>query len=94
MNREERRAGLQLLETGVLVDFQVLDTRVEPSPDEENLAVRLELLLAGEEEDDPADIVEWIAFGFIFVLAALSFADVRLRGLSEADYVDEDELRG
>lgn len=92
MNLEERRTGLQLLETGVLAEFQVLETHIEPSPDGENLAVRIELVFAGEEEDDPADIVEWIAFGFVFVLAALSFADARPRGLSEADYVDEDEF--
>lgn len=92
MRRDEQRAGIQLLETGVLVDFQVLDTHIEPSPDGENLAVRVELVCAGEEEDDPSDIAEWGAFGFIFVLATLSFVDARPRGLSEVDYVEGDEF--
>jgi hypothetical protein len=90
MKSDEQSAGTKLLETGALVDFQVLDTHIESSPDGENLAVRVELVCAGEEEDDPGDVVEWGAFGF--VLATLSFVDARPRGLSEVDYVEGDEL--
>ena len=92
MKRNDQSAGLQLLDTGVLVDFQVLDTHIEPSPDGENLAVRVDLGFAGEDEEDPGDIAEWGAFGFIFVLAVLSFADARPRGHSEADYLEGDEF--
>ena len=37
-------------------------------------------------------MVEWAAFGFIFVLAVLSFADARPRGISEVDYSAKDDL--
>ena len=41
---------------------------------------------------DPADVVEWGAFGFLFVLESLSFKDARPRGYSEADFMPEDEF--
>lgn len=65
----------------------------ELAPDKENIHVRVDLAFEVEEEDgDPADVVEWAAFGFIFVLAVLSFADARPRGLSEVDYSAKDDL--
>ena len=36
--------------------------------------------------------VEWGAFGFIFILAILSFADARPRGASEMHYNEKDEF--
>ena len=92
MAREDRTAGFRLLETGTLVEFDVVETHSELSPDGENLYVRAELVFHAEENDDPADVAEWGSFGFIFALGVLSFADARPRRLSEADYNPEDEF--
>lgn len=51
--------------------------------------VRLELTLGDEESDSD---VEWGAFGFMFALAVLSFADARPRGVSDMHFLERDEL--
>jgi hypothetical protein len=89
----DRPAGFALVETGTLAKFEVTETRVEPSPDGETLFVRIEMQLGEPDEDvDGEDEVEWAAFGFMFVLALLSFNDARPRGYSEREYVERDEL--
>ncbi len=88
----DRSAGLELLKTGTLVDFEVINTKTELAPDKENIHVRIDMVFKADEDQEPADIVEWAAFGFIFVLAILSFADARPRGISEVDYSAKDDL--
>jgi hypothetical protein len=88
----DRGAGFALLETGTLAKFEVTSTNVEGSPDGETVVIRIEMQLGEPEEDDGEDEVEWAAFGFMFVLAVLSFHDARPRGYSENDYVKRDEL--
>lgn len=88
----DRTAGFALLETGTLAKFEVTSTNVEPSPDGETVVVRIEMQLGEPGEDDGEEEVEWAAFGFMFVLAVLSFHDARPRGYSERDYVERDEL--
>jgi hypothetical protein len=88
----ERSAGFALIETGTLAKFEVTSTHVEPSPDGETVFVRIEMQLGEPGEDDGEDVVEWAAFGFMFVLALLSFHDARPRGYSEKEYVERDEL--
>lgn len=88
----DRAAGLELLETGALVDFEVLDTKTQLAPDKENVHMQIDLVFKANEDQEPADVVEWAAFGFIFVLAVLSFADARPRGISEVDYSAKDDL--
>jgi len=39
------------------------------------------------------DTAEWGAFGFIFVVGVLSFADARPRNASVRDYQEKDEFR-
>jgi hypothetical protein len=93
MSDSTKPAWQQLMKTGALVEFRILDTSTELSPDKENIAVRADLVFTGDDEDmDPADVVEWGAFGFLFVLASLSFIDARPRGYSEADFVPKDEF--
>ena len=93
MNETRKPAAQSLLKTGTLVRFRVIDTHTELSPDKENVFVRAELVFADEhEETDPEEIVEWAAFGFLFVLAALSFQDARPRGMSQVDYQPKDEF--
>ncbi len=92
MNNDERAAGHELLKTGTLVDFEVVDKSTELAPDKENVHVRVELAFEAEDPEEPSDVVEWAAFGFVFCLAVLSFADARPRGISEVDYNTKDDL--
>ena len=91
--RNRKTAEQSLLDTGTLVMFRVVDTHTEVSPDKENVFVRAELVLTDDDPDtEPAEIVEWSAFGFLFTLAALSFHDARPRGISGADFEPKDEF--
>ena len=93
MSDSTKPAWQQLMQTGALVEFNILDTHTELSPDKENMAVRADLVFTGDDEDmDPADIAEWGAFGFLFVLASLSFNDARPRGYSGADFLPRDNF--
>jgi hypothetical protein len=93
MSETRKPATESLLEIGTLVLFRVVDTHTELSPDKENVFVRAELAFEDDDEDtDPSEIVEWAAFGFLFTLAALSFHDARPRGISEVDYLPNDEF--
>ena len=93
MSEPIQSAEHSLLETGTLVLFQVVDTHTELSPDKENVFVRVDLVFEGDDEEtEPAEVVEWGAFGFIFTLAAFSFHDARPRGISEIDFQSEDEF--
>jgi hypothetical protein len=88
----DRPAGFKLIETGTLVEFETIDTKVEHSPDGETSFVRVDLQLGGPEDDDGEDQAAWGAFGVIFTLAVLSFNDARPRGNSDADFLEKDEF--
>ena len=92
MNQLDRSAGYQLLETASLVDFSIGEPIIQACTDGENIFLKVDLMLGGDEEEEPADIAEWASFGLIFALAVLSFADARPRGLSDRDFVDDDEF--
>ena len=93
MNETRNRAQQSLLETGMLVRFRVVDTHTELSPDKENVFVRAKLIFEDDDQDtEPAEIVEWSAFGFLFILATLSFHDARPRGISEVDFQSSDKF--
>ncbi len=93
MMDEEQTAAYKLLEVGTQIRFEVLETAVEPSADRESFSVRAELTLRGDDdEEEPESVVERGAFGFIFVLAVLSFADARPRGQSAKDYQPRDDF--
>ena len=91
MSADNHVAGVRLLETGILVEFRNVDMHVSPGPDDAEFGVRVELRL-GTDEDDAADVVEWGAFGFLFVLGVLSFADARARGISTTKYQEKDDF--
>ena len=91
MTPEDRSAGMHLLEKGMLVEFQILDVKVVPGPDDAEFGLRIDLRL-GEDDDEDSNDVEWGGFGFCFVLAVLSFADARPRGASEIDYEEDDQI--
>jgi hypothetical protein len=87
-------AGIELLKTGTLAEFETVGTKVEPAPDGETKHVRIEMRLkcSDDEEREPEDEVESFGIGFMFVLAVMSFHDAGPRGYSEKLFVDEDEF--
>ena len=91
----DQAAAEALLRTGVLVPVRVVEESVTPGPDDGDFGLRLDISLDDNEtlEEDRADVVEWGAFGFLFVIGALSFQDARPRGASQVDYRDDDEFR-
>ena len=91
--------GANLLKTGTLVSFRIIEEEVLTAPDEAEFGMRVLLKFVPEEgeddqdEDDVAeDTVEWGAFGFMFVLGVLSFAEARPRKMSSADYHEKDDF--
>jgi hypothetical protein len=97
MTDNDRSAGHRLIEIGAGVPFRVLGHAVLPALDESEFGIRLELKLGadgedGDDADNPEDLVEWTAFGLMFVLGLLAFEDARPRELSALDYRERDEL--
>lgn len=92
---EDRSAGEALLRAGVIVPLRILEESVMPGADEGEFALRLALSFEDEDspKEDRAEVVEWGALGFLFVIGVLSFADARPRGFSEREYVERDEFR-
>ncbi len=93
MTADDQIAAAELLESGTLVEFRILDVRIRPSPDEAEFGVEIDLQIGTEEDGDFSNDVEWGSFGFLFVLGVLSFADARPRGMSEAEFREKDEFR-
>ena len=92
MTASDRPAAYKLVENGTLVAFDVTKTDVQANVDGEEAFVRIDLQLGEVEDDDRSQDQEWGAFGFIFVLACMSFHDARPRGVSGAYFEDKDEL--
>ena len=91
--------GYELLKTGSLVSFRIVEEEVLAAADDAEFGMRLLLKFVAEEgeydqdEDDVAeDTAEWGAFGFIFVLGVLSFDEAKPRNLSSVDYHEKDEF--
>jgi hypothetical protein len=87
-------AGIELLKTGTLAEFEVVETKVEPAPEGETKYVRIEMQLRSSDDDErePEDEGESFGVGFMFVLAVMSFHDAGPRGYSEKLFIDEDEF--
>jgi hypothetical protein len=87
-------AAAELLRTGVIVPVRILEETVTPGFDEAEFGLRLELSFddVDGDEEDPAEVVEWGALAFLFVVGALSFHDARPRGASEIEYREDDEF--
>jgi hypothetical protein len=92
---EESDVGEALLRTGAAVPVTLLQESVMPALDEAEFGLRLELTFVDEDspEEDRADVAEWGALGFLFVIGVLSFADARPRGVSDMHYIERDEFR-
>jgi hypothetical protein len=86
-------AGYNLIKQGALVNFDIVETKVDESVGRDEAIVRIDLHL-GEMEDEEyrSEDHEWGAFGFLFCLATLAFADARPRGVSEMHFDEQDEF--
>jgi hypothetical protein len=99
MANEVHMIGYELIKTGLLVSFRIVEEEVLAAPDEAEFGMRLLLKFVAEEgeddqdEDDVAEeTAEWGAFGFIFVLGMLSFDEAKPRNLSSVDYREKNEF--
>lgn len=88
----EQSPEFKLLQIGTLVDFEITNKDIQLATDEESVHVRVGLQFSVEEDEEPEDIAEWGAFGFIFTIAAQSFNDARPRGYSDIHFKPEDEF--
>lgn len=73
-----------LLRAGTATEFDVVETKVEPTVGDEDTHVRVELRI-------PEDDVESFSVGLIYTLGVLSFHDGRPRGVSGEWFEDDDE---
>lgn len=76
-----RVAGYRLLEQAIGLEVEILDTDVQPTPEDVVTTVRFQI---------PEDDLETCEFGILFALSVLSFADARPRGISDMDFEDDD----
>ncbi len=88
----DRAAGHQLLETGTVVEFQITGTEILEGPDAAEFSVRIGLEFPPDAESEENDL-GWGAFGFLFVIGVMSFADARSRESSAIDYVEGDAFQ-
>jgi hypothetical protein len=78
----------ELLKDVVALNLKVLDTKIEHFM--ENTHVKI-VMQDVDEEDESSLVIESCAWGLIYALGVLSFADARPRGASDMDYVEKDE---
>ncbi len=100
MSTEARLIAYELLKTGTLVAFRILEEKVLQASDEAEFGLRLQLKFVADEEQDERDddeaaedTAEWGSFGFLFVLGALSFEEAKPREASARDYQEKDEFK-
>ena len=92
MTAPDRTAGYSLLESGTLVNFKIVRTQIQEGPDPAEFALEIDLHFPLDPESEEHDL-EWGAFGFLFVIGTLSFADARPREASILHYIEQDEFQ-
>ena len=100
MSGDARLTAYELLKTGTLVAFRICEEKVLPAPDEAEFGLRLQLQFVADEEEEEGDedevaedTAEWGAFGFLFVIGALSFEEAKPREASVLEYQEKDEFK-
>lgn len=82
MTEDRLPVEYEVLKHVAALDLKVIDTRIETLDDNTHVEIRM--------KDDP-DVLESCAWGLIYAIGVLSFADARPRGSSEIDFRDKDE---
>ncbi len=93
MAQPEPPIEYDLLHDAALATFTVSNTVITATFGDDDKHVRIEGRFGPEtdEEDEPGSDVEHYAFGLIFALGVLSFADARPRGVSGIEYREGDD---
>lgn len=99
MASEMQMIGYELIKTGLLVSFRIVEEEILMAPDEAEFGMSVLLKFVAEEGEDDQDedyaaedTAESGAFGFMFVLGVLSFAEAKPRNMSSIDYHEKDEF--
>jgi len=85
-------AAMELLQKGVLVEFEVASHEIQEGSDPGEFTVVVNLRFPIDEESDETDM-SWGAFGFLYAVGASSFADARSREASTIDYIENDDFQ-
>jgi hypothetical protein len=88
----DRTAGFELLNSGTLVEFEITGTQIHEGPDPAEFCLEIDLNFPKNPDSEESDL-EWGAFGFLFVIGVLSFADARPRENSIMEYTQNDEFQ-
>jgi len=91
---EQPAIEYELLLQATLAEIVVANTQINPtSADDKHVRIEGRLGLDENEDDDgePANDAEHFAFGFIYALGVLSFADARPRGVSGMHFEEKDD---
>jgi hypothetical protein len=89
---EEPAIEYELLRQATLAEIVVADTGINPtSADDRHVRIEGRLGLEEDEDGEPANDAEHYAFGFIYALGVLSFADARPRGGSGMHFEENDD---
>ncbi len=92
MTDQDEPIEYELLHQATLAEIAVTETRIEPTTaDDKHVCLEGRLGLEEDEDGEPMDDVEHYAFGFIYALGMLSFADARPRGVSGIDFEETDQ---
>jgi hypothetical protein len=84
----------ELLKDVVALNLKVLDTKIEHFMENTHVKIVMQDVdeeEEEEEEDQNSNVIESCAWGLIYALGVLSFADARPRGVSDMHYVEKDE---
>ena len=90
--QDEPPIEYELLRQATLAEIGVTDTRINPtSADDKHVRIEGRLGLEEDEDGEPVNDAEHYAFGFIYALGVLSFADARPRGVSGMHFEEKDD---
>jgi hypothetical protein len=82
----------ELLRDATLIEIGVTETQINPtSADDRHVRIGGRLGLEEDEDGEPVNDAEHYAFGFIYALGVLSFADARPRGASGMHFEEKDD---
>jgi hypothetical protein len=82
----------ELLRDATLAEIEVVETEINPtSADDKHVRIEGRLGLEEDEDGEPVNDAEHYAFGFIYALGVLSFADARPRGVSGMHFEEKDD---
>ena len=73
-------------------DLKVTKTEIHEGPDPAEFAVDIQLEFPPNPDTEENDL-KWGAFGFLFTIGVLSFADARPRESSVIEYAEKDEFQ-